>query len=237
MHNNSNLALDKLNAQITKCVRCTRLVDHRELVATAKRKSFINDIYWGKPVSGFGDRSASLIIIGLAPAAHGANRTGRVFTGDQSAKFLMEGLGQAGFANQTTSEYSDDGLLLLDTYITCAVKCVPPENKPTRQEQLQCLDYLGRELALLDNIKVVLTLGKFAFSSYYRASSGNDDGAKEPKFIHGGRYAPEDGSPVVYASYHPSPRNTNTGLLTSESFAAILQRIRGDLETGESANR
>ena len=230
MLQNTNLNLHTLATAITGCTKCPRLVEHRENVAIAKRKSFISETYWGKPIAGFGDPSARLLILGLAPAAHGANRTGRVFTGDQSARFLMRCLEAAGFANQSVSEHVNDGLQLLDTYITCSVKCVPPENKPTSQEQLQCQGYLIRELTELHNVKVVLTLGKFAFSSYYKLSMGNSKQQKEPRFIHGERYSLDSGGPIVYGSYHPSPRNTNTGLLTESSFMKVLKNIKRNLE-------
>ena len=229
MLSNSSLGFHALNTEITSCTRCPRLVEYREHTAITKRKSFITETYWGKPIHGFGDPAGRLLVSGLAPAAHGANRTGRVFTGDQSARFLMRCLQAAGFANQEVSEHVNDGLQLIDTYITCAVKCVPPENKPTSQEQAQCQSFLRREISEMRNLKVVLALGKFAFSSYYKLSAEYSSRRSEPRFIHGKRYSPESGLPVVYGSYHPSPRNTNTGLLTESSFLEILQRIQRDL--------
>jgi uracil-DNA glycosylase family 4 len=219
-----------LSSEITSCINCPRLVQHRELIARIRRRSFMAEKYWGKPVSGFGDPLGRLLIVGLAPAAHGANRTGRVFTGDQSARFLMRGLKAAGFANQSHSEHLHDGLQLHDTYITCAVKCVPPDNKPTSQERQQCQHYLEREIAALCNIKIVLTLGRLAFSAYYAATVGTDKSQKEPRFTHGKRYIFAPNQPSIYGSYHPSPRNTNTGLLTQSSFEKVLSDIRAELD-------
>ena len=227
---NTHVNIRALNNEITGCFNCPRLVQHRELVARTKRSSFMNEKYWGRPVSGFGDPLGRLLIIGLAPAAHGANRTGRVFTGDQSSGFLMAGLAAAGFANQSLSEHLYDGLQLHDTYITCAVKCVPPENKPTSQERLQCQNYLQREIAALVNIRIVLTLGRLAFSAYYAATVGTEKSKREPRFTHGERYIFSPHQPSVYGSYHPSPRNTNTRLLTQSSFERVLSAIREELD-------
>ncbi|MGI0091988.1 MAG: uracil-DNA glycosylase [Nitrososphaerales archaeon] len=191
-----------------------------------KRRQFADFDYWGKPVPGYGDPDARLIVIGLAPAAHGGNRTGRVFTGDSSARFLVKHLYQAGFANQPTSETREDGLRYKDCYVTAALRCVPPDNKPTSKEIETCAPYLERELQLLKNSKEILALGKIAFDSvvdfakkYYRARGAF-------KFRHGEKYVLAANFPVVFASYHPSPRNTNTGKLTSEMFASVLRDVK-----------
>lgn len=182
--------------------------------------------YWGRPIPGFGDPNASLLIVGLAPAAHGGNRTGRVFTGDRSGDFLYKALYKTGFANQPTSQSLDDGLRLKGAYVTAAVKCAPPDNKPTTDETSNCLDYLASEIDALKELGTILCLGQFAFNAVMRTirskynlprSSGNFGHGKMLKF--------GDGIPAVICSYHPSPRNTNTGKLTEKMFLSVLRRI------------
>ncbi|MFQ5837907.1 MAG: uracil-DNA glycosylase [Thermoplasmata archaeon] len=222
--------LPRLRESIIACRKCPRLVEHRESVSREKRKAFIDWTYWGRPVPGFGDPGAQLVIIGLAPAAHGGNRTGRVFTGDPSASFLMRGLHEAGFANQPTSESRDDGLRLLNAYMTAAVRCAPPGNRPTSEEVRNCAPYLWRELDIL-HPKSLLVLGRLAFDAAM-AYLGDRYGVrkKAATFRHGAVYRFSEEAPVLFVSYHPSPRNTQTGLLKRESFQDLLARVREDIE-------
>jgi uracil-DNA glycosylase family 4 len=219
-----------ISEEIVNCRKCPRLVEFRERISKEKRRQFADFEYWGKPVPGFGDPDASLVIVGLAPAAHGGNRTGRVFTGDSSAKFLVRHLYEAGFANQPTSESRDDGLLYKDCYITAAVRCVPPDNKPTRQEIATCERYFEQELVLLRNCKAILVLGKVAFDSVLGFSRKYHKTKGTFKFQHGQKYRFAEDFPVVFGSFHPSPRNTNTGKLTSSMFSAVLRNIRKELQ-------
>jgi uracil-DNA glycosylase len=201
------------------CRRCPRLVAWREQVAHERRASFADQEYWGRPVPGFGDPGARIVVVGLAPAAHGANRTGRVFTGDRSGDWLFAAMYRAGLANQPTSVSADDGLALRDAYVSAAVRCAPPQNKPTPQERATCLPYLRRELALLGNVRVVLVLGQFA----YQVVTGELGIRPRPRFGHGVEVAAPDG-PVVLCSYHPSQQNTFTGTLTEPMFDAVFAR-------------
>ena len=225
--------LERLNREIIECSNCPRLVSFRSKVAKEKRRQFATSEYWGRPVPGFGDPKARLVIVGLAPASHGGNRTGRVFTGDSSARFLVSHLHKAGFANQPVSESRDDGLRYRDCYITAAVRCVPPDNKPTSEEMENCFPYLVRELALLTNAKVILALGRIAFDSVLELASRAEAGtkAKKTKFVfqHGQSYQFAENFPTVFASYHPSPRNTNTGKLTDAMFSKVLRDINRTL--------
>lgn len=226
----SHLFTDLENRIIT-CERCPRLVKFRQASAKRKRKEYQDWDYWGKPLRGFGSQNAKLLIIGLAPASHGGNRTGRVFTGDPSAQFLFQHLHAVGFANQPYSLSRQDGLELRETYITAAVKCVPPENRPTSTEQANCSEYLAEELHLQESLRVVLVLGRFAFVAYKRIL--RDRLGLETKgleFRHGVVYRFGSGFPSLYASYHPSPHNTNTGRLTSTMFTAILKQIAKEIE-------
>jgi uracil-DNA glycosylase family 4 len=192
------------------------------------RASFSGQHYWRRPVPGFGDLNGRLLVLGLAPAAHGGNRTGRVFTGDSSGRFLVHALHAAGFANQPISESSDDCLVYTDCYVTAAVKCVPPGDRPTNEEFGNCSEYLAAELTLMKNLRIVLALGALAFNAYADQLKLGD-GARRLKFAHGKKYAIK-GGPTIYASYHPSPRNTNTGRLTEGMLASVLEDIRSDLE-------
>jgi uracil-DNA glycosylase family 4 len=191
----------------------------RELVARDRRASFADQDYWGRPVPGFGDPRARIAVVGLAPAAHGANRTGRVFTGDRSGDWLFAALYRAGLANQPTSVSVDDGLELHDAYISAAVRCAPPQNKPTPQERTTCLPYLRRELALLADVSVVVVLGQFA----YQVVVSEIGLRPRPKFGHGAEAVAPDGR-VVLCSYHPSQQNTFTGVLTEPMFDAVFAR-------------
>lgn len=208
-----------LNEEIIGCRLCPRLVQFRENAPS--RSPYPETTYWRKPVPGFGDPKAWLLIIGLAPAPQGGNRTGRIFTGDKTAQFLMKALYRHGFANHPFSESTADGLILTGCYLTAAVKCVPPLNRPIRQEVLNCSRYSIRELQFLTQLTSVLALGKLAFDAYVH------DTIKQKviqPFKHGGIY-PMEGFPRLYASYHPSPQNTNTGKLTETMFDELLQAI------------
>ncbi len=207
-------------------------MDHRERVAREKKRAFEDWTYWGRPVPGFGDTKAELVIVGLAPAAHGGNRTGRVFTGDPSATFLMRGLHEAGFANQPTSRSADDGLRLRNAYMNAAVRCVPPDNKPLPEEIRNCAPYLWEELDLL-RPQAILTLGSIAYDAViaYLADHYGIE-RREASFRHGAVYHFGGGAPSLFVSYHPSPRNTQTGLLTRESFQRLLERLAEFLGRG-----
>jgi uracil-DNA glycosylase family 4 len=225
-------SLERLREDIISCRKCERLVNFREKIAREKTKRFFEQGYWGKPVPGFGRPDARLVVIGLAPAAHGGNRTGRVFTGDLSAKFLMKGLYDAGFSNQANSDNIGDGLELKDCYILAAVRCVPPDNIPTREEMQNCFPFLRRELDLLKASRAILLLGKIAFDSYVRYLKyyGVRTTAKMV-FKHSSVYDLDDGK-RIFASFHPSPRNTNTGNLTPDMFKTLLNSIREFIEKG-----
>ena len=218
-----------LNEEIVECRVCRRLVEYRESVARVKKKQFLGWNYWGRPVPGFGDKAASILVIGLAPAPHGGNRTGRVFTGDRSADFLVKALFNAGYANQPTSIDANDGLELHGVYMTAAVKCVPPDNKPTSEEMSNCAHFLRSELEICNKSKVILCLGQFAYRSTMTLLTKNNlFTSKTPKFEHGLEINLLDGRNVV-ASYHPSPRNTQTGKLTADMFNSLLRKISKDL--------
>ncbi len=220
----ANLLL-KVRNQVVDCRRCPRLVRYREEVARKKRKEFLEWNYWGKPVPGFGDPNASLLIIGLAPAAHGGNRTGRVFTGDRSGDFLYNALYKTGFANQALSRSIDDGLKLKNVYVTAAVKCAPPENKPTPEETSNCSTYLAAEIDSLKQLDAILCLGLFAFNAVMRTIR-NKYNLKPPhaRFRHGRVIRLGKGIPLIICSYHPSPRNTQTGKLTENMFLSVLRK-------------
>ncbi len=220
-------SLNQLELEVVSCTKCPRLVRFREQVATTKKKQFMDWDYWGRPVPGFGDPNAHLLIVGLAPAPHGGNRTGRVFTGDKSADFLVKALHRAGFANQAVSTSRQDGLRLKGVYITAAVKCAPPDNKPTRGEATNCSSFLQRELSLLPNASMILCLGQFAYNAVVEVLKARYEvEVPIPKFRHGLEARFGQGIPLVFASYHPSPRNTQTGKLTERMFQALLTRIQ-----------
>lgn len=228
----STTALRRLHSEIVACCRCPRLVEHCRSVAEEKRRAFAEWDYWGKPVPPFGDPQARLLILGLAPAAHGGNRTGRMFTGDRSGDFLYAALYRAGFASQPTSVKRGDGLELRDAYITAAVRCAPPGNKPTPQEMARCRPFLERELALLPNVQAVLALGKIAFDTYLRLlkERGRITSVAPYSFGHGVEYHFAGGLPSLFASYHPSQQNTFTGKLTPDMLNRLLRRIRRHLD-------
>jgi uracil-DNA glycosylase family 4 len=214
-----------LNREVVECRACPRLVEYRESVARVKKKQFVSWNYWGRPVPGFGDIAASILVIGLAPAPHGGNRTGRVFTGDKSAEFLAKALFDAGYANQPRSTDINDGLQLHGVYMTAAVKCVPPDNRPTSEEMSNCAHFLKSELETCANWRVILCLGQFAYrSTMALLTKNNFFTSKIPKFKHGLEINILDGR-NVFASYHPSPRNTQTGILTPAMFNSLLRRI------------
>ena len=225
----SRRPLEKLQKQIIACARCPRLVRHCRKVAKEKRRMYRDWEYWGKPNPSFGDPNAELLILGLAPAAHGGNRTGRMFTGDRSGDFLYGGLYEAGFANQHTSVSRDDGLELRNCYITASLRCAPPKNKPLPTEARNCQPYLEAELRLLTQVRAVLVLGRIAFETYVRvAASQREDFPPRSslKFAHGASFSLPGGLPRLFCSYHPSQQNTQTGRLTSEMFQKVLVEIQ-----------
>ena len=215
-----------LEAQITSCRRCPRLVEWRERVAVEKRAAFAHESYWGRPITGFGDRAGRLVIIGLAPAAHGANRTGRIFTGDRSGDFLYAALHRAGYANQALAVHRDDGLALSDCFITCPVRCAPPANKPTPAERDACATWLHAELATLERPRVFLCLGGFAWESALRPARflGHDVPRPKPRFGHGAEV--ELAGLTLLGCFHVSQQNTFTGRLTPAMMDGILARAR-----------
>lgn len=231
-------SLAVLNQSITECRKCPRLVDHREAIARMKRKQYRDWMYWGRPVPAFGDPSARLFIIGLAPAAHGGNRTGRIFTGDRSGDWLYEALHRYGFANQPHSIHKDDGLALKDCYIAAVVRCAPPDNKPTPDEFDCCRPYLIEELRLLKKVQVIVTLGKIAFDQYLKACRelGHDLPSPALRFGHGVIYRLSWGATLI-GSYHPSQQNTFTGKLTTSMFHGVFERARAVLsDASEGGN-
>ena len=223
-------SLAAVQRDVAACRRCPRLVAWREEVARTGRASYAGQTYWGRGVPGFGDPRAALVIVGLAPAAHGANRTGRMFTGDRSGDWLFAALHRAGFASQPTSTAADDGLTLCDAYITATVHCAPPANKPRPDERVNCAPYLARELALLDRAAVVVALGQFA----WQALGTYFDLRPRPSFGHLAE-SPLPGGLVLLGSYHPSQQNTFTGTLTEPMFDAVFTRARVVIGRGRTA--
>jgi uracil-DNA glycosylase family 4 len=223
--------LRALNEEIVDCQKCPRLVAHREKVAREKRRAFRDWTYWGKPVPGFGDERAELLILGLAPAAHGANRTGRMFTGDRSGDFLYSALHKAGFANQPTSLHRDDGLRLTNAYITATIRCAPPENKPLPSEIANCRSYLEREIEILQP-KAVLALGKIAWDGYLDILKrrGIIPSRAAYVFAHGAEAKLPTPFPRLFGVYHPSQQNTQTGRVTPAMYGQVLRRIGRFLE-------
>jgi len=223
--------LEILQSEIVACQQCPRLVAYRTEVGQVKRRAYRDWNYWAKPVPGFGDPSARLLLIGLAPGAHGANRTGRMFTGDSSGDFLYKVLFATGFASQPISAARGDGLKLIDAYISAAVRCAPPDNKPTVEEIHTCRPYLERELGLLDNVRVVVALGRLAFEVYLRIlrDQGKIARPSEFRFTHDIEHRTGEGQPLLIGSYHPSQQNTSTGKLTEAMFRAVFQRARRSL--------
>ena len=218
-------ALDMLTAEIVGCRRCPRLVEWRERVAREKVRRFRDETYWARPLPGFGDPEARILLLGLAPAAHGGNRTGRVFTGDASGDFLWAALHAAGFADRPASHRADDGLTLTDAYIAAAVRCAPPANRPTPSERDTCAPFLEREIRLLDRLVVVVALGQFGWDAALRAFDALGHPARpRPRFGHGAEVA--IGPYRLLGSYHPSQQNTFTGRLTPPMFREVLDRAR-----------
>lgn len=223
-----------LNKRIINCFHCPRLVAYREEIGRVQRRAYRGQEYWSRPVPGFGDPAARLLIVGLAPAAHGGNRTGRIFTGDRSGDFLYRALWETGFANQPQSVSRDDGLALTDAYITAPVRCAPPDNKPTRDEFLNCRPYLIRECEILHTVRVVVALGGIALQSYLSVlqDRGFIRSRAAFRFSHGAQFETHAGGPVVLACYHPSQQNTFTGRLTPEMLKDIFLRARKIISDG-----
>jgi uracil-DNA glycosylase family 4 len=218
----SGAGLVKLEALITECRRCPRLVEWRERVAREKRASFADEQYWGRPVPGFGDPDARVYVLGLAPAAHGGNRTGRVFTGDRSGDWLFASMHRTGFANQPESVSADDGLELRDAWVAAAVRCAPPANKPLPAERDNCLPYAREELELMPRVAVIVCLGGFAWDAACRLYGIRP----RPKFGHAVEFAAPDDGPVLLGCFHPSQQNTFTGKLTEPMMDGVFERAR-----------
>ena len=221
----------RLESSIVSCERCTRLVDHCQEVALTRRRAFRNQVYWGKPVPGFGDRQARILLLGLAPAAHGANRTGRMFTGDRSGDWLYGALHRAGLSNRPRSDGRDDGLELRGAFISATCRCAPPDNKPSTDEMANCESYLDREFELLAGLRVVVALGKIAWDASLRRVqriAPGDLPRPKPRFSHGAecRLPFREGGTSIWllGSYHPSQQNTQTGRLTREMFDSAIER-------------
>lgn len=217
-------SLSILNKQVIACTRCPRLVEYRERIGREKRRAYLDHDYWAKPVPGFGDPNARVLILGLAPGAHGSNRTGRPFTGDASGNFMYPILHRAGFASQPTATHVGDGLKLTDLYITAAVRCAPPDNKPLPEEIANCSEYLDREIDILKKVKVVVALGKIGFDAYLAHLKRRGLLGKKSDYIFGhGRYYHMPDGRILLASYHPSNQNTATGKLTEKMFSDIFR--------------
>jgi len=219
-------SLPKLNKKIISCTRCSRLVAFRSKIAAEKRKQYIDQEYWGKPITGYGDTDAQLLMVGLAPAAHGGNRTGRVFTGDQSSDFLFKCLFAAGLSNQPISVHKDDGLILYNTYLTAALKCVPPGDKPTPMELRTCFSFFEKEIHHLRQVNTILALGKIAFDAcltFYKENYPIKN--RDYEFSHGGKFRLPDNK-VLVGSYHPSPRNVNTGRINVDKMVSLLNEVK-----------
>jgi uracil-DNA glycosylase family 4 len=221
-------SLVQLHSEVVACTRCPRLVSYCQRIAREKRRAYMDWEYWGKPVPGFGDPHARLLILGLAPGAHGSNRTGRPFTGDSSGNFMYPVLYRCGFASQPTATRRGDGLELRGAYITAAVRCAPPQNKPTPQEIANCSAFLDREIDALKEVRVVVALGRVGFDAYlnYLKRRGVLKNKAQYLFAHGAQYVMPDGR-IVLPSYHPSNQNTQTGKLTEKMFQKIFERARG----------
>jgi uracil-DNA glycosylase len=232
------VSLAKAHQDIISCTRCARLRDYCAEIARVKRAAFKGDTYWGKPVPGFGDPNARVLILGLAPAAHGANRTGRMFTGDRSGDWLYRALHKAGLSNRPTSTRRGDGLALRGVYITASARCAPPDNKPLRVEIENCRQYLLDEMDVLSRVRAILALGKIGFEEALRAlvEKGAAMPRPRPKFFHGARTSLGPGYPPVVASFHPSQQNTQTGKLTEAMLDAAVETARR-LAFGETARR
>ena len=222
-------SLRQVTQDIVACERCPRLRRHCAEVARTKKREFADWAYWGRPVPGFGDPDARLLIVGLAPAAHGANRTGRMFTGDRSGAWLYRAMHRAGFANQPAAIHRNDGLQLIGAYVTSPVHCAPPDNKPAPVEIARCVAFLEREFALLRRVEVVVALGRIGFDVCRRLLAARGAATRSLRFGHGAAYDLRPHGPVLIASYHPSRQNTNTGKLTEPMLDAVFQRARAVL--------
>lgn len=234
----TRVSLQRVSDAIVSCDRCPRLREYCEAVGREKRRAYRDDEYWARPVPGFGDPRARLLIVGLAPAAHGANRTGRVFTGDGvggSGDFLMSALHRAGFANIPTSHHPEDGLILRDAFIAAAVRCAPPDNKPTPQEIANCLPHLQAEIAALPRLAIVVALGRIGFDAYLQlVKSGGAVPRPRPQFGHGSIGVLPNGQTLI-GCYHPSRQNTNTGTLTPPMMDGVFESVRRLLQAQASA--
>jgi uracil-DNA glycosylase family 4 len=224
------VSLATLHAEIVACTRCARLRAHCADIAAVKRAAYRDETYWARPLPGFGDPAARVLVVGLAPGAHGANRTGRMFTGDRSGLFLMTAMHDAGFATIPRSESRRDGLELRDAWITAAVRCAPPDNKPMPQEFDACRPFFEREWAALPRVQAVVTLGKLAWDATWRVLAGREQGVRpRPAFGHGASARAPHGGPLVLGAFHPSQQNTFTGRLTPEMLAAVFHEARAAL--------
>tara|TARA_B100000315_G_scaffold65248_1_gene59216 strand:- start:108 stop:782 length:675 start_codon:yes stop_codon:yes gene_type:complete len=219
----------QLNKKIIKCNKCRRLVDFRKKISREKRKQYINEAYWGKPITGFGDINGKILLVGLAPAAHGGTRTGRVFTGDKSSDFLYKCLYKSKLSNQPTSISKNDGLKLYNTYITTALKCVPPGDKPTKQELKTCFNYFGNEIYLLKNLKIIVALGKIAFDACFKFYKDMYSLEKNIySFKHGIKYKLPDNKFLI-GCYHPSPRNVNTKRININKMVTLFKNVKNSI--------
>ena len=231
---------EELNRRIIACCACPRLVAYRARVAARRKREFAQWTYWGRPVAGFGDRRARVLVVGLAPAAHGGNRTGRMFTGDASADFLVGALYRAGFASQPFSRHVGDGLELRDVYLTAPVRCAPPDNRPSVDELRRCLPFLEQEMALLDRAQVIVALGHFAYDACRRLLAGRLSPEQRQRlrrtpFAHGAVIPLAPAAPHLVLSYHPSRQNTQTGRLTPAMMDRVFETVRQLLAEGQAA--
>ena len=221
-----NDSLRQLNSQIIFCRLCPRLVKYRGRIAREKRRAYREWTYWGRPVPGFGDLNARILLVGLAPGAHGSNRTGRMFTGDASGDFLYGALHRAGFANKPIARHAYDGLELRDVFISAVARCAPPQNKPPPREIANCRPYLAREIELLKNLRVVVALGRVGFNGYLRLLRQTGAALPRLEFKHGAVYNLGAGLPALICAYHPSKQNTQTGRLTAEMFDEVFRKAK-----------
>tara|TARA_B100000579_G_C22623206_1_gene752906 strand:+ start:23 stop:715 length:693 start_codon:yes stop_codon:yes gene_type:complete len=221
---NNKIDFEKLNKSIIACSKCSRLVKFRKKISTEKRKQYIDETYWGKPITGFGDQNGKILFVGLAPAAHGGTRTGRVFTGDKSSDFLYKCLHKANISNQSTSDHINDGLKLNKAYITTALKCVPPEDKPKKNELDNCFNFFNSEISSLKNLKVIVALGKIAFDACKYFFKSKYDFTKKINFGHDKVYK-LPGNIFLVGCYHPSPRNVNTGRINEKKMTNLFKKV------------
>ena len=215
--------LDFLHSRIIKCNKCTRLVNFRKKISVEKRKQYTNEVYWGKPITGFGDINGKILIVGLAPAAHGGTRTGRVFTGDKSSEFLYKCLHKAKISNLANSVHINDGLKLYNTYITTALKCVPPGDKPEKNELNNCFNYFKKEIEIIKNLNVIVALGKIAFDACIYFYKQNHNFNNKVKFGHNVSIKLPNNK-ILIGCYHPSPRNVNTGRISEKKMVKLFKR-------------